>query len=160
MKISYYLKSLLIDLLCLVVVVLVITMFGYILMGCAPVHQLTPAQQSTTRPVTMPLTNINTVIAHTQKSLEGVNILSFIICLAGVGVLAYGIIGADKPLEHLGLVVAGIAGVISLGTLAGEIALPFAPWILLLAFVGGVGYVVFVVMKNFRKPAAPVPPAK
>ena len=67
------------------ILVFIIGMMLGILTGCASHHTLTPAQIATTRPITYPLTNIQTVIAHTQKTLEPINIIAFLAALAGLG---------------------------------------------------------------------------
>jgi hypothetical protein len=68
----------------------------------------------------------------------------------------YGVITVDHPLEHIGMIVAAVAGAVTLGTLAGLIALPFAPWIFAFAFIAGVGYVVYVLYEKhlIKKPVA------
>jgi hypothetical protein len=142
------------------ILVFIIGMMLGILTGCASHHTLTPAQIATTRPITHPLTNIQTVIAHTQKTLEPINIIAFLAALAGLGVVVLGVVEADKPLEHIGLVIAAIAGVVTVGTLAGIIILPFVPWLLLAVGVIGLaalGWWIYV--RFFRKTVVAKPAA-
>lgn len=124
--------------------------------SCAPTHQQSAGAIATTQPASHPLNNINQVLYHSQKALEGINILAFIVCLGAIGVVFYGGITADKPIETLGLWVAAIAGSIALGTLVGELSLPFAPWIILALFVAGVGYASYLIYEKHvtSKPAA------
>jgi hypothetical protein len=116
--------------------------------GCASIHQ----SAATTQPVSNPFSNVNAVVYHSQKALEGINVLSFIAALAGVGLAVYGLITADSPLERIGLLVGTIAGVIALGTLLGIIALPFAPWVLLIGVVGGAGYGAYLLIHKYVSP--------
>jgi hypothetical protein len=89
--------------------------------------------------------------------LEPINILAFTVTLVGLGLLVYGLITVDHPLEHIGILVATIAGCVALGTLIGIVSLPFAPWIFLAIFLAGVGYAADrIYVKWFRKPAAAV----
>lgn len=110
-----------------------------VLVGCTHSHSLTPAQIATTQPAFHPLENVNVIIHHTQTVLESLNILAFVATLAGLGLVVYGALTADKPLEHIGLLVAAVAGTTTAGILAGLVLLPFAPWIIGVIFVGGAG---------------------
>ena len=123
--------------------------------GCA----VTPAQHvATTQPVDHPFAAINAVIHHSQKVLEPINILAFIASLAGLALTVYGVFTADHPLERIGLLVATIAGVIALGTLAGIIALPFAPWVFMIGTGYGTGYGGYLIYKKYSVKKALTPP--
>ncbi len=132
------------------------------LAACATMKPLTPAQVAATRPVTHPITNIQTIIAHTQTSLGVVNVLAFLVALAALGFVVYAAMTADKIVENTGWLVAAIAGTVAVGTLAGILVLPFTPWILLGAGVlgvAGLGYWIYVKFfaKKTTAPAATAP---
>jgi len=121
------------------------------LCGCTVNHSLTPAQIATTRPVTHVLTNIQTVVYHSQQTLEPINILAFVATAIGAGIAMLGLFEADHLLEHIGLVVAVIAGVVAGLSLAGIILLPLAPWVLLAAICGGTAYGANLFIEKFHK---------
>jgi hypothetical protein len=127
------------------------------LAACATVKPLTPAQMAATRPASHPITNIQTIIAHTQTSLGIVNGLAFLVALAATGIAVYAMVTADKPLESIGLLVASIAGTVAIGTLVGILVLPFTPWVLLaVSALGGAGLGYWGYVKLFAK-KTPVP---
>ncbi len=132
--------------------IVAVDLICFAIWGCASHHTPTPAQIATTRPITHPITNIQTVIADTQKTLEPINIIAFLAALAGLGVVVLGVVEADKPLEHIGLIVAAVAGVVTVGTLAGIIILPFVPWLLLAVGVIGLAALCYwIYIRYFRK---------
>lgn len=116
----------------------------YGLYGCATVP---PA--AATNPASHPFTNVNSIIRHTQTALEPINVVAFVAFLVALGLLIYGAATADKPIEHIGLIVAAIAGTVALGTLLGLVALPFVPWIALGLFLAGVGYCVYLLVHKY-----------
>jgi hypothetical protein len=137
---------------------IVVGLVGEVLGGCAQTKALTPGQIAATQPASHVFNNINQALYHSQQALEVINIPAFLAGLVGVGLLVYGAITADSALEHIGILVSVIAGAVTLGTLAGIFALPFTPWVLLIGFLGGVGYGAYLLVHKYLSPKPTVPP--
>ena len=135
------------------IIATVVTLLG----GCAPTH-LTPAEIATTRPFAHPFTNIETFVEHGQQTLEFFDVVAFVAALAGLGIAVWGLLEAEKTIERLGFLIAIVSGVVTAGATTGVIVLPFSPWIVLVVFVGGVGYGGYVIYEKYvvEKAALPV----
>jgi hypothetical protein len=128
----------------------VILAAGLWLFGCTSHNaNLTPAQIAATRPAVHPITNVETLVSHAQKALFVVNVPAFIVALAALGLVIYGLISSDKALERIGFFMSAIAGVIAAGTLVGMLTLPFLPWVVLSIVVAGAGYSAYLIYNKF-----------
>jgi len=118
----------------------------------------TPSQMAATRPAAHPITNVETVIAHTQTALTIINIPAFIAALAGLGLVVYGLFTSNNPLERIGLLIAAIAGAVAAGTLIGILTLPFLPWVIVGAATLGQAYGAYLLYRRLFVKKATTPP--
>lgn len=89
-----------------------------------------------------PFRDTNETVQHLQGVLTFVNIASFTVFLASLGLLFV------SGLSWLTRIIAPVAGAVAAGTLVGIIALPLAPWVIWAAVLGLVGYEVYRWYKN------------
>jgi hypothetical protein len=100
------------------------------------------------------------VVAQTQHTLGNVALFGWIVFALSLGAAIYGLVTADKLVEHIAALVAAGSGSVAGLCLAGEFVLPFLPWILLGIGVIGLGAAAyFVYSKYFAKPGQPAVPA-
>lgn len=93
-----------------------------------------------------PFRDANQTIEHLQGVLTAVNIVSFVVFLGSIGLLFV------SALTWLSRIIMPIAGVVTAGTLAGIVSLPFAPWVIGGTLLGLAGYEAYVWYKNRPTP--------
>jgi hypothetical protein len=128
------------------------------LTGCAT------AAKVEVSPTAHPLATIANIEHKLDKGLVFLNIVGVVGVALGIGAIVYGLLNGAKPIEKIGMIVAGVAGSLVAVTLTGLFVLPFAPWIMLgtgiiaLAFAGYYGYTKWFVAKTPAPIVAPPAP--
>jgi hypothetical protein len=131
----------------------------FCLLGLAAFVMSLPGCATTTPKASSSLTPTQ-VIAQNQHTLGNVAMFGWIVFALSLGAAIYGLVTADRLVEHIAALVAAGAGSVAGLCLAGEFVLPFLPWILLVIGVIGLlagGY--FVYSKYFAKKSPQVIPA-